>query len=156
MGRPELLIDRLTGEAAARDAAHAAGPLPAESVRPTAPPGVLPADRPTLKEPFRGSPALQWADGAAGIETPEPAAVGGLSKQQVADALAMTERLLIASNPDPATLRGKRPGAALDLLDPLQSDGKGLMERAPASPSVDRDPLWLFSRFAPGGGQGAR
>ncbi|MEU3721869.1 hypothetical protein, partial [Streptomyces sp. NPDC031705] len=147
--RPELLIDRLTGKTEARRAAAGAPPLPAESARPTAAPEAGYPDRPTLKEPFRGSPALQWADGAAGIEVPEASAVGGMSKEQVADALAKTKALLVASNLDPATLRGERPQAALDLLDPLQSDGKGLMEQALARPSADADPLWLVSRFDP-------
>ncbi|MFF2192148.1 hypothetical protein [Streptomyces sp. NPDC058157] len=147
--RPELVIDRLTGEADARREARDAGPLAAETARPTGAPGAVPADRPTLKEPFRGSPAAQWADGAAGIELPEAAAVGGMPKERVADALAMTKQLLIASNLDPATLRGERPQAALDLLDPAQEDGRPLIERGLSAPSVEADPLWLFSRFDP-------
>lgn len=75
--------------------------------------------------------------------------MGGLSKEQVADAVAKTGRLLAAANLEPATLRGERPQAALDLLDPLQDDGRGLMEKALVRPSKDADPLWLFSRFDP-------
>ncbi|MFE2526151.1 hypothetical protein ACFXEL_18135 [Streptomyces sp. NPDC059382] len=145
--RPELLIDRLTGEAG-REAASAA-PLPAESVRPAeAPPEAFP-DQPTLREPFRGSPALQWADGAAGIEVPEAKALAGLSREQVADGLARTRQLLTAANLDPNTLRGGHPRAALELLDPLQPSGRGVLERALAKPSAEADPLWLFSRFDP-------
>ncbi|GHB44369.1 hypothetical protein GCM10010347_12220 [Streptomyces cirratus] len=147
--RPELVIDRLTGKTEARKNARGAAPLPGETARPTAAPSQQYPDRPTLEEPFRGSPALQWADGAAGIELPGAKAVGGLSEEQVADAIAKTGRLLAAANLEPATLRGERPQAALDLLDPVQEDGRGLLEKALARPSKDADPLWLFSRFDP-------
>uniref|UniRef100_A0AAU2JUF4 Uncharacterized protein n=1 Tax=Streptomyces sp. NBC_00049 TaxID=2903617 RepID=A0AAU2JUF4_9ACTN len=147
--RPELVIDRITGRTEARREAGKGGPLPAESGRPTAPPKVVPPDRPTLQEPFRGSPALQWADGAAGIELPQATAVGRMSQEAVQSALARTRDLLVASNLDPAVLRGERPEAALKLLDPLQTGGHGLMERALAAPSTEADPLWLFSRFDP-------
>ncbi|MFG2879580.1 hypothetical protein ACGFYU_31995 [Streptomyces sp. NPDC048337] len=73
-----------------------------------------------------------------------------MSQEQVATALGRTRDLLIASNLDPAVLGGERPEAALKLLDPLQADGRGLMERALAKPSTETDPLWLFSRFDPG------
>ncbi|MFD5420567.1 hypothetical protein ACFWJT_21395 [Streptomyces sp. NPDC127069] len=147
--RPELVIDKLTGKTDARQEARDAGPPAAETARPTGAPGAVPADRPTPKEPFRGSPAAQWADGAAGIELPEAAAVGGMPKERVAEALAMTKQLLIASNLDPATLRGERPQAALDLLDPRQEDGRPLVERGLTAPSAEANPLWLFSRFDP-------
>ncbi|MFG2879579.1 hypothetical protein ACGFYU_31990 [Streptomyces sp. NPDC048337] len=55
--RPELVIDRLTGKADAREAAKV--PLGSETARPTAPPGAAFPDQPTLQEPFRGSPAAQ-------------------------------------------------------------------------------------------------
>ncbi|MGW7362266.1 hypothetical protein ACWGI8_02310 [Streptomyces sp. NPDC054841] len=143
--RPELATDRLHG-----DADKNAAPLSAETVRPTAaPPEELFPDLPTLKEPFRGSPAARWADGAAGIQVPEAKAVGGMSKDQVAHALRSTKELLVASNLDPATLRGDRPAAALALLDPRQKDVHGLLERALREPGKDQDPLSMFSRFDP-------
>ncbi|MET9695656.1 hypothetical protein ABZY31_01875 [Streptomyces sp. NPDC006529] len=147
--RPELLIDKLTGETRARDTARNAAPLAAETARPSAPPASADPDRPTLKEPFRGSPALQWADGAAGIELPPAAAVGSVSREQVAALLTRTRDLLVASNLDPAVLGGGRPQAALDLLDPRQDEVRGLMERALEKPSEEADPLFLFSRFDP-------
>ncbi|MER6518251.1 hypothetical protein ACFWHQ_20825 [Streptomyces sp. NPDC060334] len=149
--RPELLIDRLTGENSERTGPQAGqgAPLPAESVRPTAAPSAEP-DRPTLKEPFRGSPALQWAEGANAIEVPEAKAVGGLSKERVAQALALTKQLLVASNIDPATVRGGRPEAALKLLEPLQEEGgRSFFARALDKPTKDADPTGLFSRFDP-------
>ncbi|MFJ6635494.1 hypothetical protein ACIQMR_29475 [Streptomyces sp. NPDC091376] len=140
--RPELV----TGEAAREESA----PLAAETARPTAAPSAeLFPDRPTLKEPFRGSPAVGWAAGAAGIELPEAKAVGGMSKEQVAHALRSTKELLVASNLDPATLRGEWPRAALKLLDPLQKDGHGALEKALRAPAKEQDPLWMFSRFDP-------
>ncbi|MFJ4779762.1 hypothetical protein [Streptomyces sp. NPDC088762] len=147
--RPELVIDRLTGKAGARQEAQNAAPLPAESARPSEPAAAAPPDRPTLAEPFRGSPALQWADGAAGIEVPEATAIGGMSKEQVADALEKTRRFLIASNLDPATLRGERPTAALAILDPRQPEVPERLERSLTHPTAQDTPVTLFTRFDP-------
>ncbi|MFF3861934.1 hypothetical protein [Streptomyces sp. NPDC002209] len=145
--RPELVIDRVTGKAAQND--RAAGPLPAETARPSAPPSAAYPDRPTLKEPFKGSPALQWADGAAGIEVPAAEAVGGMSKEQVADALEKTKQFLVAANLDPATLRGERPAAALALLDPKLEEQLSRVEGSLTAPTKENDPLHLFSRVKP-------
>lgn len=145
--RPELVIDKLTGEAA--QDAKARQPLPAETARPTAPPTPVDPDRPTLSEPFRGSPALQWADGAAGIEVPEAQAVGGMSKEKVADALAKVKLFLVTANLDPATLRGERPAVALDLLDPKLKQSPGHLEQSLAAPSAENDPLKLVTRANP-------
>lgn len=142
--RPELVIDRVTGKAA--QDAEAREPLPAETARPSAAPSRVDPDRPTLKEPFRGSPAVQWADGAAGIEVPEATALGGLSKEQVADGLARAKQFLVTANLDPATLRGERPQAALDLIDPAQGQLLELLERALAHPGKEQDPLQMFVR----------
>ncbi|MFD7837009.1 hypothetical protein [Streptomyces sp. NPDC059761] len=145
--RPELLIDRVTGKADRADKARE--PLPAETARPSAPPSALDPDRPTLKEPFKGSPALQWADGAAGIELPEAQAVGGMSKEQVADALEKAKQFLVSANLDPATLRGERPAAALELLDPKLKDELSRLEGSLTAPTKENDPLHLFSRVKP-------
>ncbi|MEV8530345.1 hypothetical protein [Streptomyces sp. NPDC051211] len=143
--RPELLIDRVTGADEQRDAK----PLAAETGRPTAPPEAVVADQPTVKEPFRGSPAAQWADGAAGIEVPEAKAVGGMTKQQVADALRRTKELLVAANVDPRTLRGERPEAALRLLEPRQAEVHGMLVKGLAAPGKKQDPVQMFTRFDP-------
>ncbi|MFD9292866.1 hypothetical protein ACFWBV_32330 [Streptomyces sp. NPDC060030] len=144
--RPSLLTDHLPGAGDSVDAA----PMPAE----TAPPTVAPADgtdpeRPTREEPFRGSPALRWADGAAGIQTPAAEAVGGMSKDEVEQALRATRQLLVAANLDPSTLRGEKPEEALELLDPLQKGERTRLERSLAEPGEGQDPLMLFSRFDP-------
>ncbi|MFI7354542.1 hypothetical protein ACIBTP_11415 [Streptomyces avidinii] len=146
--RPELLIDRLTGRAGDLRAAAGTPPTAAEPVRPTAPPPVAP-DEPTLQDPFRGSPALQWADGAAGIEVPEATAMGGMSKETVADALQKTRQFLVAANLDPATLRGERPAGALALLDPRQPEIPQLLEQYLTRPTEQDTPVTVFTRFDP-------
>ncbi|MFD7627052.1 hypothetical protein ACFV7Q_13635 [Streptomyces sp. NPDC059851] len=145
--RPELVIDRVTGKAA--QDARAGRPLPAETARPTAAPSVGHPDQPTLKEPFKGSPAAQWADGAAGIEVPEAQAVGGMSKEQVADALAKAKQFLVSANLDPATLRGERPTAALTLLDPKLKESLTRLEQSLTAPAKGNDPLDVFTRADP-------
>ncbi|MFB0627186.1 hypothetical protein [Streptomyces sp. AB3(2024)] len=147
--RPELLIDRLTGKTEARERAATASPLPAESARPTAAPEAVYPDRPTLRDPFRGSPALQWADGATGIEVPPATAVGGMTEDQVADALAKAKQFLVAANLDPATLRGERPEAALKLLDPQDEELRKELDESFRQPARGHDPLDLFTRYDP-------
>ncbi|ATZ25043.1 hypothetical protein ACFZBM_08815 [Streptomyces lavendulae] len=147
--RPGLVIDKLTGKAGARERAATAAPLPAESVRPTAAPEAVYPDRPTLKDPFRGSPALQWAEGAAGIEVPPATAVGGMTEDQVADALAKVKQFLVAANLNPATLRGERPEEALKLLDPQDEELRKELDESLRQPTREHDPLDLFTRYDP-------
>ena len=126
-----------------------AAPLPAETAAPTAAPGSLPPDTPTLDDPFAGSPAKRWADGEAGIVVPKAKAVSGQSAAKVAQALELAKKLLVESNLDAGTLRGERPTAALDVLDPVQKDVRGLLETGLRKPDDKHDPLWMFSRFDP-------
>ncbi|MEV6677789.1 hypothetical protein AB0N09_13115 [Streptomyces erythrochromogenes] len=147
--RPELVIDRITGKTAAREEAAKAGPLAPETERPSAPPPSLPPDLPTLQDPFRGSPALQWADGAAGIEMPEATAVNGVSRELVAQGLERTKQFLVLANLDPATLRGERPTTALQMIDPGQREMVDRLEGALARPGRDADPLQVFTRADP-------
>ncbi|MFF4317161.1 hypothetical protein [Streptomyces sp. NPDC001568] len=147
--RPELLIDRVTGKAESRQEAERGGPLAAESARPTGAPEVAYPDRPTPKDPFRGSPALQWADGAAGIEVPPAEAVNGVDKDRIADGLAKAKQFLVAANLDPAVLRGERPVAALALLDPKDDVTHRRMRTAYERPTEEADPLELFTRYDP-------
>ncbi|WP_189455132.1 hypothetical protein [Streptomyces abikoensis] len=106
------------------------------------------ADTVTLDHPFAGSPAEEYADGAAGIVIPEAAAVGESSKEQVASALKLTKDFLVAANLDPATLRGERPAAALGLIEP-GDDLIGKMNASLSKPGKENDPLAFFSRFDP-------
>ncbi|MFF4184553.1 hypothetical protein ACFYZ9_15290 [Streptomyces sp. NPDC001691] len=144
---PSRALSLLTGDSGS--GGTAAAPLPAETAAPTAAPSFSAPDLPTLKEPFRGSPAAQYADGAAGIELPDATALGGLSKEQVGAALARTRELLVDADLAPATLHGERPEAALALLDPLQKDFLATLNRSLDKPDKNHDPLAFFSRFDP-------
>lgn len=142
--RPELVIDKLTGKA--EQDAKARVPLAPETARPSAAPSAVDPERPTLREPFKGSPAVQWADGASGIELPEATALNGLSKEQVAAGLELSKRFLVAANLDPATIRGDRPQEALGLIDPAQGELLKRLEQALAKPAKGNDPLQMFVR----------
>ncbi|NGO77881.1 hypothetical protein G6045_19775 [Streptomyces sp. YC504] len=122
-------------------------PLAAESARPSGAPAGGGAEQPTRDEPFKGSPAAQWADGADGIHVPEARATGWMDKAAVADALDKSRDFVVASNLDPAVLRGKRPDAAIGLVNPRQADVKPLLTTALTEPTRDNDPLLLFTRY---------
>ncbi|MFJ6609709.1 hypothetical protein ACIQPT_05460 [Streptomyces sp. NPDC091289] len=123
-------------------------PLAAESERPSGPPAVGAADQqPTLDQPFSGSPAARWSDGAAGIHLPEARATGWMSKAEVGKALDRTRDFLVASGLDPAVLRGERPEKAMALINPHQSDVQDFLGKAFRAPDRENDPLLLFSRF---------
>ena len=124
-------------------------PLPPETTRPTAAPSAREPDVPTLKRPFAGSPAEGWADGADAIVLPRAKPVGTLSRAQVTFALKETKQLLVTANLDPRTLRGERPQAALDVIDPHQTDLLDLLDTALRKPDKRHDPLTMFSRFGP-------
>ncbi|MFE9373485.1 hypothetical protein ACFYM2_27465 [Streptomyces sp. NPDC006711] len=144
---PGRALSLLTGKDSA--GGTAATPLAAETGAPTGAPPSFDPDRPTLKEPFRGSPAAQYADGAAGIEPPEATAVGGLSKERISAALADTRALLIDANLNPATLRGERPVAALGRIDPLEKETIDDLSAGLDRPDKDHDPLTFVTRFDP-------
>lgn len=127
----------------------AASPLAPETAAPTAAPSAVAAQVPTLDHPFAGSPALGWADGAAGIILPKATAVGPISKDRVELALQQTKILLVGANLDPKTLRGDRPAAALAVLDPKQAKVLDLLKTSLAAPTKEHDPTQLFSRFNP-------
>lgn len=127
----------------------AASPLPEETTAPTAAPGAVDPEIPTLDDPFAGSPAKQWADGEAGIVVPKAKAVGNQSATKVGQALELTRKLLVESNLDPATLRGEQPAEALALLDPKQDDVLDRLRTGLRKPDKDHDPLSMFSRFDP-------
>ncbi|QNP70696.1 hypothetical protein IAG44_15495 [Streptomyces roseirectus] len=126
-----------------------AAPLPLETAAPSGAPGAVDPEAPTQARPFAGSPALRWADGAAGIVTPPATAVKGFTKAQVQDLLTKTRTLLIDTNLDPATLRGERPETAAKVIDPLQKDVHKLLGPALRKADKKDDPLMLVSRFDP-------
>ncbi|MEU2179277.1 hypothetical protein [Streptomyces thermolilacinus] len=126
-------------------------PLAAESESPREAPGAEPGLRPTVAEPFRGSPAARWADGAAGITVPEARATGWMDADQVERALLRSRDFLVAAGLDPGVLRGERPTTAIALLNPHQEDVQEYLRTALSSsaPTPGSDPLLLFSRFRP-------
>ena len=67
-------------------------------------------------DPFAGTPADDWADGAAGIKLPAAKPIGGFTRDQVKFAYQRTRKLLVAANLDPATLLGGAPTAFAGLL----------------------------------------
>ncbi|OIJ96454.1 hypothetical protein BIV25_17970 [Streptomyces sp. MUSC 14] len=148
--RPSLLLDRLPG----RDhpSRTSAAPLPAETALPSGAPGAVDdAGLPTRKDPFLGSPAQRWADGADAIEVPPAKAVGWLSQADMAVALRRVKEFLVGANLDPAVLRGGRPTSVLALLDPQQKHPDELsdLRRSLRTPDLRYDPLQLVTRFAP-------
>jgi hypothetical protein len=71
-------------------------------------------------DPFAGTPAERWADGAAGIVIPSAAPAGSFTATQVMAAYETTKALLIAANLNEQTLLGGAPTAFADLLSKLQ------------------------------------
>ena len=67
-------------------------------------------------DPFSGTPAEHWADGAAGITVPAARAHGPYTVAQVRSAYETTRKMLIAGNLDWPTLRGGAPKAFEKLL----------------------------------------
>ncbi|MES4908593.1 MULTISPECIES: hypothetical protein [unclassified Streptomyces] len=124
-------------------------PQAAETARPTQAPPAERAQRPTMEEPFRGSPAARWASGAAGITVPKATAVGWMSAAEVERALAHSRDFLVASSLDRGVLRGERPEKAIALINPHQKDVQDFLRTAFRTPSEKNDPLLLFSRFQP-------
>ncbi|MFG2598294.1 hypothetical protein [Streptomyces sp. NPDC048462] len=151
--RPSLLLDRLPGhqpDAAAAAAEASPSPLPAETAQPSsAPAAAVQTARPTREHPFRGSPAERWASGADAIELPRAKATGGMSKADVALALRRTKEFLVATNLDPAVLRGGQPTAAMSLLDPQQPEVLPGLRRSLSDPDEKHDPLDMVTRFDP-------
>ncbi|MFE0043385.1 hypothetical protein [Streptomyces albireticuli] len=124
-------------------------PSTAETARPAKAPPAEAARRPTMNEPFRGSPAASWASGAAGITVPKAEAVGWMSAAEVERALARSRDFLVAAGLDSGVLRGERPDKAIALINPHQKDVQDLLATAFRTPSEKSDPLLLFSRFQP-------
>lgn len=71
-------------------------------------------------DPFLGTAADGWADGAAGILPSAARPAGGFSAAQVAAAYATTRKLLIAAGLDRRTLLGGSPSALARLLTAAQ------------------------------------
>lgn len=71
-------------------------------------------------DPFAGTPANGWADGAAGIATPAAKPVGHFTAAEVAAAYQTTRKLLVAGDLDNQTVLGGAPTAFAALLTSQQ------------------------------------
>jgi hypothetical protein len=109
----------------------------------------------TLADPFLGSPAEGWADGAAGITIPAATAHGPYTAAQVRSAYETTRKLLIAGNLNWPTLRGGPPTAFADLLTAQQRTTflAGLHTTALAQDGTEQNTRTWVSSFAPGSTQ---
>lgn len=111
--------------------------------------GSTPATPDSTSAPFAGTPAAAYQDGAAGIELPRATASAGFNAAQVASALRAAKALLVATNLEPATLRGEHPDAFLALLDPKETMLQETVRDALAHPTgTDNVTLWT-TRFDP-------
>jgi hypothetical protein len=103
-------------------------------------------------DPFAGTPADQWADGAAGITVPAAGPHGPFTAAQVAAAYETTRNLLIAANLNPQTLRGGAPTAFANLLTPQQRQVfiTGLNKTGVDKQGYPLSTRYLVVSFAPG------
>ena len=103
-------------------------------------------------DPFAGSPADGWADGAAGITIPAAKAHGPYTAAQVRAAYDTTRKILIAENLDSPTLRGGAPTAFADLLTKQERTLflTGLTTRALNKNGTEQNTRTWVTSFAPG------
>ncbi len=106
-------------------------------------------------DPFSGTPAASWADGAAGIAVPAARAQDRYSAAQVRSAMETTRKLLIAGNLNWPTLRGGRPTAYADLLTGQQRATflAGLRTKALNKDGTQKNTRTWVTSFAPGSTQ---
>jgi hypothetical protein len=92
-------------------------PQATTTTRPTARPVLAaPAVSGPPADPFAGSPAAGWADGAAGLTVPAAGPHGPYTATQVHAAYESTKTLLVAQDLDWPTLGGGNPAAFENLL----------------------------------------
>ncbi|HEX4790521.1 MAG TPA: hypothetical protein VH372_18800 [Actinospica sp.] len=97
---------------------------------------------------FAGTPALGWADDAAGLAVPAATALNGVSAHDVAAGYALLVRVLAAGNLDATILDGGPATDFTGLLDP-RSGLAAKLESWIAHPSRQSDPTVLLTRFDP-------
>lgn len=117
----------------------------AGTVRPSAPASFTDPD----DKYFVGSPSLDWADNAAGINPPAAAAIGGFDAATVASGYQQMTKLLVAGNLDAATLAGGAAGDFTALIDPLDHGPLAGLSAALAAPSYQHNPVLFVTRFDP-------
>jgi hypothetical protein len=106
----------------------------------------------TAADPFVGTPAEDYRNGAAGIAVPAAHRVAAFSAAQVAASYLTTRRLLIAANLDQRTLHAGTPTAFARLLAPQL---RSYFQRRLGRRGVDKHGYTRSSRgwvvsFAPG------
>jgi hypothetical protein len=97
---------------------------------------------------FAGTPAVGWADDAAGFTLPAAAALNGVGEPAVAAGYALLVRLMTAGNLDAKILDGGQVTDFTNLLDPHSGLAAELESRL-AHPSRQDDPTVLLTRFDP-------
>lgn len=129
--------------------ARTPGPTPTASL--ATPLSPLNVNAPPV-DPFAGTPADGWADGAAGITIPAARAHGPYTKAEVRSAYETTRKLLIAANLDWPTLHGGAPTALADLLTQQQRTQflSGLHTTALNKDGTEQNTRTWVSSFAPG------
>jgi hypothetical protein len=106
-------------------------------------------------DPFAGTPANTWADGARGIVVPAAKPVGNFTAAQVEAAYKTTRNLLIAADLNEPTLLGGAPTAFADLLTSEQRAQflGGLNKKGADKSGYSLSTrMWVMS-FAPGSAQ---
>ncbi|NRQ40571.1 hypothetical protein HII36_53510 [Nonomuraea sp. NN258] len=121
--RPDLLA--AGREPGTTQAGRTSGAIPEETTPVTGGPDLpeptdAAAAAPTA-DLFADSPARDYADGIAGFVMPKAAAVGGLSKKDVAAGLKRVRDLFAAAHLDRKALLGGPPTAYAELLHPDQA-----------------------------------
>jgi hypothetical protein len=121
------------------------GSLSTAAPRPVGPPA----------DPFAGTPADHWADGAGGIALPAAAPADGYTAAQVESAYQATRKLLIAANLDPQTLLGGPPTTFSNLLTNQERASflSGLNEKGVDAAGSPLSTRTLVMSFAPGSAQ---
>jgi hypothetical protein len=121
------------------------GSLSTAAPRPAGPPA----------DPFAGTPADDWADGAAGIALPAAAPADGYTAAQVGSAYQATRKLLIAANLDRQTLLGGPPTAFADLLTSQDRASflSGLNDKGVDAAGYSLSTRSMVMSFAPGSTQ---
>lgn len=99
-------------------------------------------------DPFAGSPAAGWRHGAAGITIVAGHATAHFDPTRIGQALDLVREFVVATQLDPAVLRGGRPWAALPLLRREQREQLGAALVAPRDDDSGAPTGWL-TRFDP-------
>lgn len=140
-GQTAYVTPQSTGQASTGPAALGAPPASAaaeaSSTAPTS----------AVTDPFAGSPAADYANGADGIVLPQSGGVGGYSAKQVADAMAQAKQFLVVANLDSDVLMGASPDRLIQMMDPKESL-RGWLANSLKHPDEKDDPTNFVTRFA--------